>query len=155
MKKQITKSQAKKANATQLVVLLIIGIVVLVISGVLLLFETAELIYGIALFGLLFGICFIIAGPLSWYNQNKSIKHSFCPCCETKFDYNTDIEWIETERIDEDRVVTSVVEFTCTCPKCKEEHVFNEKFVVARYNEKKGAWENRNLKQLVKKYFVK
>ena len=65
MKKQITKSQAKKANATQLVVLLIIGIVVLVISGVLLLFETAELIYGIALFGLLFGICFIIAGKLN------------------------------------------------------------------------------------------
>ena len=151
MKQQTTKTQAKKANATQLKVLLLISIVSLIIGGILLALNISELVFGIALFALMFGIIGIIISPIAWYNQNKCINHSFCPHCEAKFDYNTDIKWTESERLDEGSVVKSIVEFTCTCPVCGEEHVFEEKFDIAHYDEKKGAWVNKNLTQLVKK----
>ena len=145
MKKQKTKKQAKKTNFITFLVVLIIGVACLV----------AGFVLDILIVGALFGGCFILAAPYVWFLGNKAIKHSYCPHCETKYDYNHDISWDEEEAYETDTREYSVVEFTCTCPKCKEEYVFKQKFTTAVYDKQKGSWKEFNLQQLVKKHFVK
>ena len=145
MKKQMTKKEAKKNNLITTIVCLAIGIVILVL--------------GLCIEGLivmaLFGGVFVLLSPYLWYVGNRSIKHSFCPYCETKYDYNEDICWDEEDRIESEDKITSVVEFTCTCPKCKEEYTFKEKFIIASYDKNKGVWKEHNLSQLAKNHFTK
>lgn len=146
MKKQMTKKDAKKNNLITTIVILAIGVVILVLG---------LCIEDLLFLALLFGGCFVLLSPYVWYIGNKSIKHSFCPHCETKYDYNENISWDEEDRIESENKITSVVEFTCTCPKCKEEYTFSEKFIIASYDKNKGVWVEHNLSQLAKKHFIK
>ena len=146
MKKQMTKKQAKRDNLIVFIIVLAIGIALLALG-----LTISEL----KLIGLFFGGIFILCAPIAWCSRNKSIKHSYCPHCDAKYDYNRDISWDETDRIETDTKVTSVVEFTCVCPNCGEEYIFSEKFLTASYDKNKGAWKEHNLRTIAKKHFVK
>ena len=140
------KKRSKKNNLITFSAILAIGIVILALGII---------IDGLFIIALIFGGCFILLSPYVWYLGNKAIKHSFCPYCETKYDYDEDVRWDEEEIIETENKTTSVVEFTCTCPKCREEYTFQDKFIIASYDKNKGVWNERNLSQLVKKHFVK
>lgn len=145
MKKQKTKKQAKKANLVLLFVMLIIGAVVIALGY----------FFDLMIIGLIFGGCFILTGLYVCYSWNRSIKHSYCPKCDAKYDYDADISWAEEDRIDSDTKITSIVEFTCKCRSCGAEETFKEKFIIANYDKEKGVWKEHNLSQLAKKHFIK
>ena len=145
MKKQTTIKQAKRKNLIEFIILELIGVACIVVGAII------ELM----LFGLIFGVVFLFAGVYSWFSTKKAIKHSFCPHCQTKYDYNKDISWDEVESDSTDTTEFSIVEFTCTCPKCGEELTFSQKFVTSTYNKSKDRWIDRNLDVMVKKHFIK
>ena len=145
-KKVKTKEKALKENLTTLIVLEILGAAFLILSF---------LIEGIMIFGLLFAVSFIFGGIYVYFIGKKAIKHSYCPDCNTKYDYANNINWEEVERIEKNDKVISKVEFNCVCPNCGKVQEFSQDFTVLYYDKKKGAWKENNLNSMVRKHFVK
>ena len=146
MKKQQTKKEALKKNLIEFIIFEAIALVI-VILGI--------IISDFILFALIFAVAFALGGLYFWFDGKKRIKHSYCPYCEAKYNYKDDIKWEETESIETNRKETSVVEFECTCPNCKEVTTFTKKFVTAQYVEKTGEWKQYSIDSLVKNFFWK
>ena len=145
-KKVTTKKKALKENLIQLIIFEILGAACLVLGF---------LIEGIMIFGLLFGVSFILIGIFLYFRGRKAIKYSYCPDCNTKYDYDDNINWEEVERIEKNDKVISKVEFKCVCPNCGKVQEFSQDFTVAHYDKQKGVWKENNLNSMVRKYFVK
>ena len=142
------KSPAKqKAKLGALIILL--GCVAV---GVVAYFIVAELFSGPI--GLVFLAVMVIIGLWLWLKELKRVKHGFCPKCGVPYSYSENVSCEEVEEIDSGKEIKSVVEFECICPECNEKQTFTKSFITAYYSEKTG-WVQKDLENLVKKYFFK
>lgn len=145
-KKVKTKDKALRENLIQLIIFEILGAAALILG---------ILIEGIMIFGILFAVVFIPLGIILFFKDRKAIKYSYCSDCNTKYDYDNNINWEEVERIEKNDKVISKVEFECVCPNCGKVQEFSQDFTVAYYDKQKGVWKENNLNSMVRKYFVK
>ncbi len=145
-KKVKTKDKALRENLIQLIIYEILGAAALILG---------ILIEGIMIFGILFAVVFIPLGIIEFFRGKKAIKYSYCSDCNTKYDYDNNINWEEVERIEKNDKVISKVEFKCVCPNCGKVQEFSQDFTVAHYDKQKGVWKENNLNSMVRKYFVK
>ena len=145
MAKETTREKAKRGNLILFIVMLLIGIVAIVL----------DLVVFSSTIVLIIGIVFVVGAIYIFFSTNTAIKRSFCPKCNTKYNYNEDIEWEEVNEIETESKVVGTVEFVCHCPNCHEEQTFTKKFTLSYYNEKKGEWKDNNLETLTRKYFIK
>ena len=153
MKKQTasTPKTPKKPKEKALMLALIIFLGMIALGVVCLIIGIA--IPGLMLFAAIFAITFILGGVYIYFYAKKTIKHSFCPKCEEKYKFDSDISWEEVQEIDSGDKVVSVVEFKCVCHNCKEKQEFTEKFQVSYYDKKKECWIENSLSSMVKKHF--
>ena len=122
-----------------------IGVVCLVLGFVL----------GIAIIGILFALSFILGGLYVWSKGKKCISRSYCPHCEKKYNYDTDISWEITDTTETINKITANVEFECICSKCENQQTFTQKFVTSYYDQKQDAWKENNIHTMARKYFWK
>ena len=146
MEKQKTKEKALKENKTTFIVLEAIGVAFLVLGIIL-----SDLL----IIAAMFAITFILGGVWSFFRGKKIISRSFCPHCNTKYDYQKDISWEEIQRDETVDKVMAKVEFQCCCPQCKEKIDFVESFKIMYYDKQKNTWKQNNLSTMARKYFWK
>ena len=146
MSKQVTIEQAKKANLITFIVLEAIAVICLVVGLI------VDLIF---IVGAVFAATFFLGGIYLYFDGKKRIKFSFCPECKTKYDYNNDISWEESEQIEKENSIDAVVDFECVCHNCGNVREFSRKFQIAYYEKSKGRWRQNNLSSMVRKYFWK
>ena len=105
-------------------------------------------------------------GYFIYKGENERIKRSFCPNCETKYDYEDDVSWEVTQENvsypksnssssnDVYARRTAVLEFSCECSCCGHVTGFSKNFEIAvQYNN--GNIREKNIRTEARKYFVK
>lgn len=86
------------------------------------------------------------------YDLVYRLKIISCSKCRTTYNINKDVSWEEMEIIEQGDKTYSLVRFTCYCPKCGKERIFDKKFVVAS-TDKNGKTSYKNINTLVKNFF--
>lgn len=144
-KEKQLKQKAKKENLLTFIIITVIAAVCLIVGGI---FETLRFLF-------FFGGLLVIIALGVYISGVIRIKRSFCPYCGAKYDYESDISWVESSRIDSENQVESIVDFECSCPDCGKETAFSKKFVIMQYDKNKNKWTTFNIRDKAKNYFWK
>ncbi len=108
-----------------------------------------------------FGPIGILVSLTNFFEDNRHINRIYCRKCGELLDYETDVEWDETDcgissfsnANGTTTTAKSRVTFHCVCHNCGTEKNFSKKFVIGTL-DKKGLKTN-SLESQVKKYFRK
>ena len=156
-KKKKGMTPLKKAQLINLITIIVLDAIflTLMIVGFALMSKTPLLVI-LGLFGLL---C-LIASPGAYLFARKETNNIHCKKCGEKYDYNSDVEWEETDfgvstitRHDETTAeAKSKVEFHCVCHNCGAEKTFRKKFTVGTANAN-GKVSTKSLESQVRNYF--
>lgn len=95
------------------------------------------------------GIILLFFGLLSAKKHEKRIH---CNKCNTKYNYEDDVEWNVIEENIGDKSSYAKVEITCTCPKCGEVKTFRANFTTAQISSS-GCVRRYSLDSSIKNYF--
>ena len=112
-------------------------------------------------FLLALGFIFLMFLPLWFVMIRANIRRVHCQQCGTKYNYDSDVEWVvEDETIKGSTDTQGVrretrkanVAFSCKCHRCGMIKNFNKKFVTGTYNSKEGL-KTYDLENECRKYF--
>ena len=141
-----TIKQAKKDNWMNLVYMLIGSVIFLVLFFVI----QSDWKYA----ALFVSVCGLFYGFYSLFKGFRQIKRSFCPKCDTWYDYdNYDIKWKTRDVRKVGSKAYCVVDFICICPKCGQEIRYTKDLLVGTYNKDFNKWEEKDIYEVAKDLF--
>lgn len=135
-----TLKQALKVNLIATYILLGIAVVMFVLQTVV----------GNILFTML-GAFFLLSVFFNIHDR-KRIKRSYCPHCQTQYDYEQAVAWECSNVVTTNRSQKADVEIVCTCLQCGQQTQFTQRFEIAEIDAL-GRIKEHNIYNIVRKYF--